>query len=112
MNRSSNKVTAWVRGTDARRDSESITFIHTYADPQITGGDNQRGATRGQLSEPLEVTVKDAINRAIPGGVVVGFDSTGATGSMFIPVPGTSVYINDNDTLVTAVFLSPVLILP
>ena len=100
MNGSSNKVTAWVRGTDARRDSESITFIHTYADPQITGGDNQRGATRGQLSEPLEVTVKDSIPRAIPGGVVVGFSSTVA-GVMFIPVPGTSVYINADDTLIT-----------
>ena len=101
MNRSSNKVTAWVRGTDAKRASQSVTFIHTYADPQITDGDNQRGATGGLLKNPLEVTVRDANNRAISGGVVVGFDST-ATDSMFIPVPGTSVYIDtSDDTLVS-----------
>ena len=103
MKRSSNRVTGWIRGTDAKRESVSVTFINTYADPQITGGDNQRGATRGQLSKPLEVTVKDSIPRAIPGGVVVGFSlGTEVTGGMFIPVPGTSVYIDNMDNLVTS----------
>ena len=102
MNRSSNRVTAWIRGTDANRASKRVTFINTYADPQITGGNNQRGATDGRLSELLEVTVKDANNRAIPGGVVVGFAlGTGATGGMFIPVAGTTVYTDDSDALVT-----------
>ena len=101
MKGSSNKVTVWVRGTDAKRNSASITFINTYADPQITDGDNQRGATRGRLAEPLEVTVKDASGKVIPGGVVVGFDSE-ATDSMFAPVPGTTVYVNTiTDTLVS-----------
>ena len=101
MNRSSNKVTVWVRGTDAKRKSKSVILINQYADPQITGGDNQRGGTRGRLAEPLEITVKDTNNRAIPGGVVVGFASN-ATDSMFIPVPGTTVYIKGDDTLLTA----------
>ena len=96
MNRSSNKVKVWVRGTDSNRASQSVTFINQYADPQITGGDNQRGATRGRLSVPLEVTVKDANNRIIPGGVAVGFASS-AEDSMFIPVPGTTVYITTAD---------------
>ena len=102
MNRSSNKVTAWIRGTDAKRASKSVTFINTYADPQITGGDNQRGATGGRLPEPLEVTVRDANNKVVPGGVVVGFASAAAN-SMFIPVAGTTVYITTaTDELVTA----------
>ena len=100
MKRSSNKVTVWVRGQDAKRNSVSVTFVNEYADPQITGGDNQRGATNGRLADPLEVTVRDSKGRAIPGGVVVGFAST-ATGSMFIPVSGTTVYISGTDALVT-----------
>ena len=103
MNRSSNKVTVWVRGTDAKRASQSVTFINQYADPQITGGDNQSGATGGRLPDPLEVTIKDANNRVIPGGIAVGFHlGTTATGGMFIPVPGTTVYIDAaTDALVT-----------
>ena len=108
MNRSSNRVTAWVRGTDAKRESKSITFINTYVDPQITGGsDDQRGATGGRLPEPLEVTVKDGSSssgKVIPGGVVVGFtsQSDNGDGSMFIPVPGTTVYTTTaTDALVT-----------
>ena len=101
MNRSSNTVTAWVRGQDAKRSSQRITFINNYADPQITAGDNQRGATGGRLAQPLEVTVKDATGKAIPSGVVVSFASA-ASGSMFIPVSGTTVYIDTaNDTLIS-----------
>ena len=108
MNRSSNKVTVWVRGTDAKRASQSVTFINQYPDPQITGGNNQRGATEGRLPDPLEVTVKDANNRVIPGGVVVGFAlGTGATGGMFIPVVGTTVYTSATDTLVTTAPATP-----
>ena len=106
MNRSSNKVTVWVRGTDKKRDSQSVTFINQYADPQITGGDNQSGATGGRLPDPLEVTVKDANNRVIPSGVVVGFAST-ATGSLFIPVVGTTVYVSTDDTLVATAPATP-----
>ena len=106
MNGSSNKVTAWVRGTDAKRASKSITFINTYADPQIS--DDQRGATGGRLPEPLEVTVKDANNKVIPGGVVVGFGlGTGATGGMFIPIVGTTVYTDADDALVTTAPATP-----
>ena len=103
MKRSSNRVTGWIRGTDAKRESVSIIFVNTYADPQITdSSDNQRGATGGRLPEPLEVTVKDARGKVIPGGVVVGFSlGTGATGGMFIPVVGTTVYTDDEDDLVT-----------
>ena len=106
MKRSSNKVTVWVRGQDAKRNSVSVTFVNEYADPQITGGDNQRGATNGRLADPLEVTVRDSKGRAIPGGVVVGFAST-ATGSMFIPVSGTTVYISDEDALVLTAPTTP-----
>ena len=112
MNRSSNRVTAWVRGTDAKRASKSITFINTYADPQITdSSDNQSGATGGRLPEPLEVTVKDGSSssgKVIPGGVVVGFElGTGADGGMFIPVVGTTVYIDDEDVLVITAPATP-----
>ena len=52
MKKSSNRVTVWVRGTDAKRASKSITFINTYADPQITdSSDNQSGAAGGRLEE-------------------------------------------------------------
>ena len=101
MNRSSNTVTAWVRGQDAKRNSKRITFINEYADPQITvASDNQRGATGGRLAQPLEVTVKDATGKAIPSGVVVSFASA-ASGRMFIPVSGTTVYIAADDTLIS-----------
>ena len=108
MNRSSNKVTVWVRGQDAKRDSQSVTFINQYVDPQITAGDNQNGATEGRLPDPLEVTVKDANNKVIPGGVVVGFAlGTGATNGMFIPVVGTTVYVSAADALVTTAPTTP-----
>ena len=72
MKKSSNKVTVWVRGQDAKRKSKSITFINEYADPEITAAsDNQRGATGGRLPEPLEVTVKDsvaAVAKPFPAG--------------------------------------------
>ena len=111
MKGSSNKVTVWVRGQDAKRKSKSVTFINRYADPQITAAsNNQRGATGGRLPEPLEVIVKDGSSssgKAIPGGVVVGFTAHAGNDDgdddigMFIPVAGTTVYIDGSDALVT-----------
>ena len=87
------RVTASVGGTTPH------TVIYIYIDPsnvaryprlEITNGNNQSGASSGQLEDYLEVKVTDGRGSPV-SGVAVEFTTT-ATGSMFIPVPGTMVY--------------------
>ena len=92
MRRGTNKVKAWVSGGT----SQTVIFIYQGSSPtkypkiEITGGNNQTGATQARLEEPLTVKVTDGNNRPL-AGLAVNFAS-GNTGIMFIPVPGTRVY--------------------
>ena len=107
MRRGTNKVTASVSGGA----SKTIIFIYQgrtgdkNPEIEITGGNNKTGATQARLEEPLTVKVTDGNNRPIQG-VAVLFESTDPgtpdDDSMFIPVPGTTVYASGT-TLTTEI---------
>ena len=86
MNGTTNKVRASISGAAPK----TATFIFGHPEVAIVSGDGQEGIFGGQLDDPLVVKVTDGRGRALSGLAAV-FDS-GATGSMFIPVPGTTVY--------------------
>ena len=97
VNRGTNKVNAYISGNQGKK----IIFIFSgpnpdkYPEIEITGGNNQTGATEGRLEEYLEVKVTDG-NRRPVSGVAVKFTKmdpgSPTDGSMFIPVSGTTVY--------------------
>ena len=89
------RVTASVAGTTPH------TVIYIYIDPsnvaryprlEITNGNPQTGAEGGRLEQYLEVKVTDGRGSPV-SGVAVEF-ATSASGAMFIPVPGTMVYVD------------------
>ena len=94
---STNTVRAVVAGVNAR------TGLFIYGEPnvKITGGNPQTGIISQRLEDSLVVRVRDGKNRAI-SGLPVDFD-TDATGALFIPVPGTTVYVNVVDAVGTLV---------
>ena len=104
MNRGSSKVSVYIQGQSPLETTKSITFIYDYAVLEITGGDNQVGATSGRLEEPLSVKVTDKNRRPVPG-LRVQFDNSDSNNvddDSFIPFPGTTVYITaDSRTLAT-----------
>ena len=77
----------------------TIIYIYGHAKIDIIDGNNKTGATSGRIEEPLVVRVTDANNRAV-SGVAVKFDETGGAGNgMFIPIPGTTVYLDADGSL-------------
>ena len=104
MNRSTNKVTAWVSGNR----SKTVIFIYqgrtlsAYPSMEITQGDNQIGAIGGRLEDSLGVKVTDGNGRPVLGVTVRFDDGTAITDSMFIPVSGTTVY-RSSSSLETAI---------
>ncbi len=97
MGGTTNKVRASISGAAP----VTATFIFGHPEIEIISGNNQEGAFGGRLDDPLVVRVTDGKGRAI-SGLAADFDTT-ATEAMFIPVPGTTVYINTDGTLVEAV---------
>ena len=101
MNGATNKVQASISG----QSPTTAIFIFGYPNVAIVSGNNQDGVFGGRLDDPLVVSVKDGKNRPI-SGLAAMFD-TEATGAMFIPVPGTTVYTTDTgaltDTLTDAI---------
>ena len=78
--------------------SHSIVFISGRPTVSITGGNNQVGIANGRLEDRLSVTVRDSQNRPV-SGVPVKFTidaatTTTALSNQFIPVEGTTVYVN------------------
>ena len=103
MNRGSSKVNLYIQGESPLETTKSITFIYDYAVLEITGGDNQVGATSGRLEDPLVVKVTDKNRRPVPG-LRVQFDNPNSrvTDDSFIPFPDTTVYTTtDSRTLAT-----------
>ena len=98
MNRGTNKVTVNIPGPQP---PVTIIYIYGHAKIDIVDG-NQTGATSGRLEEPLVVRVTDASasNRAV-SGVAVKFDETETSigDGMFIPIPGTTVYLDADGSL-------------
>ena len=92
MNGSSNKVTAYVRDTNAAEESKTIYFIFQYAQIEIIGGNNKTGVPNARLINPLQIRVKDAKGRAL-SGLAVTFDPTDNEQSTLQPVIGTDVYL-------------------
>ena len=90
MNSSTNKVTISVQSSGV--DSETVTYIYGRPQVEITNGDNQEGAPLGQLAKYLGAKVVDERGRGV-SGVAVKFTSAEDT-AMFLPVIGTTVYIN------------------
>ena len=103
MNRSTNKINAWVSG---RRGTTSSTATYIYGggtlemiEKMIESGNGQEGAIRGRLEDPLVVRVKDDKNKPV-SGVPIEFEATDVTSGMFVPVSGTIVYVTDASALV------------
>ena len=93
-----NTVTVYPRGTNPNETGRSIIFVNGYANLTETHGNGQTGAPGGRLEEYLEVRVTDIGGNRIPG-MVVRFPATGDDRyGVFIPVPGTTVYINTGVT--------------
>ena len=88
MNGSTNKVQASIAGVAPR----TGLFIFGFPKVTISSGNGQEGVFQGRLDEPLVVKVTDGRDRAI-SELAVDFD-TAEAGAMFIPVPGTTVYID------------------
>ena len=103
MKKGTSKVTASVSGGTPK----TMIFIYSgptsakYPEIERTQGNNQIGATDARLEEPLAVKVTDGNNRPL-AGVAVSFatENQSGDGSMFIPVPGTTVYTTTNTDLV------------
>ena len=98
-NGGSSKVTAYIAGSGV---AAKVLYIFSGGrineQPQIEvrSGDGQTGAPRGQLDDYFEVRVTDGRRRPV-SGLPVTFSSS-PSGAMFIPVPGTRVYTNDEST--------------
>ena len=104
MRGNSNKVTAWVSGTNPSVTGKSIIYIHGFAQLEITEGDGQTGAPGGRLEGPLGVKVTDSRNRPIRYPLIVSFPatSTDSNGS-FIPFPGTTLLVSGEKTPATSI---------
>ena len=98
MGGSTNKVRASISGVAP----VTATFIFGHPQVKITGDNEQEGVFGGQLDNPLVVEVTDGKGRAL-SGLAADFASD-ATGAMFIPVPGTTVYTNANGNELAAEF--------
>ena len=101
------RITASVAGTTPH------TVIYIYIDPsqearyphlEITNGnDDQRGASGGRLEEYLGVKVTDGRGSPVSGVAVEFKVDANVTGAMFIPVPGTMVYVTNAGVLADSV---------
>ena len=91
---STNKVRAIIAGAPA----ETGLFIYGEPNVEITGGNPQTGIVSQRLEDALVVRVRDGRNRTI-SGLPVDFDTT-SSGAIFIPVPGTTVYVDTDGALV------------
>ena len=100
MRGNTNKVTAWVSGTNPAVTGQSIIYIYGYAQLEITEGDGQTGAPGGRLEGPLGVKVTDSRNRPIRYPLIVNFPASNA--GTFIPFPGTTLLVSDEKTLATS----------
>ena len=102
-NNGTSKVTAYIAGNAGK----TAIFIFQGPTPdkyprlEITQGNNQTGASGGRLENYLEVKVTDGNRRPI-SGVAIEFQ-TSATNAMFIPVPGTMVYVAADNALAASV---------
>ena len=97
-----NTVTVYPRGTNPNVTGRSIIYVNRYANLTITHGNTQTGAPGGRLEEYLGVQVTDSGGNRIPG-MVVRFPATNTdTNGVFIPVPGTTVYVDTDNELVNA----------
>ena len=94
-------TTNTVRATVAGATPTTAIFIFGYPTVTQVSGDSQEGVFGGRLEDPLVVSIKDGKNKGISGLPVV-FD-TDATGAMFTPVLGTTVYTTDAGVLATTV---------
>ena len=86
MGGSTNKVRASISGEAP----VTATFIFGHPQVAIVSGNGQEGVFGGQLDNPLVVKVTDGRGRAL-SGLAADFTSEAAE-SMFVPVPGTTVY--------------------
>ena len=105
MRGNTNKVTAWVSGTNPAVTGKSIIYIHGYAQLEITEGDGQTGAPGGRLEGPLGVKVTDSRNRPIRYPLIVTFPSdspNSANPGTFIPFPGTTLLDDSEQTVATS----------
>ena len=96
-NRGTNRVKVSTPG----RPSAIAIFVYTPPRIQIVSGNDKTGATEGRLEEPLVVRVIDGKGRGVPGAIVT-FSSGRRAGSRFIPVPGTTVHIDDSNNWANA----------
>ena len=101
----SSKVTAYISGS-----SDPATVLYVFSGGRLTelpqievqSGNNQTGAPSGRLDNYLEVKVTDGKRRAM-SGLPVTFTTTTSpenptTAAMFIPVAGTRVYTDTDET--------------
>ena len=98
MNGGTNKVKATAAGAAPT----TGIFIFGYPNVAIVSGNNQEGGFGGRLDDPLIVKVTDGKGRAI-SGLAATFDIGTGTGGMFIPVPGTTVYIDSAGVLLSTI---------
>ena len=103
VNGGSSKVTAYISGS---RDAATVLYVFSggrlseLPKIEVQSGSPQTGAPSGQLDDYFEVKVTDGKRRPI-SGLPVSFTTTAGDSTtpsaMFIPVPGTRVYVADAD---------------
>ena len=93
MNTSTNVVEASISGVAPRRG----VFIFGYPTVAIVASsNNQEGVFGGRLDDPLVVKVTDGRGKAISGLAAIFSTFSTATRGSFIPVHGTTVYLDTN----------------
>ena len=87
VNNGSSLVTLEVAGADP------VTTVFIFGIPTITLiNDDQTGVQGGRLSSYLGAQLSDSRGRGVSGAII----SFASTAGMFLPVPGTTVYIQTN----------------
>ena len=90
VNGSTNRVTISALSSTGVK---SKTTVFIYGAPTITAvNDGQTGAKGSRLASYLGALVKDRNNRAVPGAIVTFSDNVDGS---FLPVPRTTVYVNN-----------------
>ena len=88
VNRGSSRITIEVTGTDP------VTGVFIFGVPKLNlSNDDQTGVAGGRLANYLGAQLVDSRDRPVSHGIIE-FDGESNHGGMFLPVPGTTVYVD------------------
>ena len=88
VNGGSSRITIEVTGTDP------VTGVFIFGVPKLNlSNDDQTGVAGGRLANYLGAQLIDSRDRPISHGII-SFDGETGHGGMFLPVPGTTVYVD------------------